>query len=346
MAERNAYLKSECGDDQIVRSEVESLLESAGDEDPFLETPAFEVAARLTAQDKAAAIIGQTLGHYKVLELLGAGAMGEVYLARDRNLGRKVALKLLPDFFTKDEQRLRRFQREARAASALNHPNILTVYELGKIGESHFIATEFIDGVTLRERLKGGRLATGEALEIALQTGHALSAAHAAGIVHRDIKPENIMLRTDGYVKVLDFGIAKLAENQDEREHHSSDVSTQALVQTAAGVLMGTTLYMSPEQARGQEVDARSDIWSLGCVLYEMLAGRAPFEGKTHSHVIVSILDEEPPPLAAQAQTFITAELEAAVLKALSKKREERYQKSDEMVTALRNLKQGEAAHA
>jgi serine/threonine protein kinase/Tol biopolymer transport system component len=341
VGERDAYLTGECGDDQPLRSEVESLLQAAsGDDDTFLETPAFEVAARLTAQDQASSIIGQTLGPYKVLELLGAGGMGEVYLARDKRLGRKVALKLLPDYFTKDEDRLRRFQREARAASALNHPNILTVYEIGQMAGMHFIATEFIDGETLRARIMNGPLKASGVLDIALQTAGALEAAHEAGIVHRDIKPENIMLRRDGYLKVLDFGLAKLSENLDRTEKDQSEVPTRALVQTAAGVVMGTTLYMSPEQARGQETDARSDIWSLGCVLYEMLAGRAPFAGETPSHVIVSILDEEPPPLAAQAATAIPSELEAIVLRALRKNREERYQQLGDLILDLRRLKQ------
>jgi serine/threonine protein kinase/Tol biopolymer transport system component len=337
--ERASYLESECGGDQLLRSEVESLLESAGTDDTFLETPALEATVRSISKEEAAALLGQTLGHYKILEFIGAGGMGEVYLARDKRLGRKVALKLLPGYFTNDEERLRRFQREARAASALNHPNILTVYEIGKVGENHFIAAEFIDGQTLRERIRGGQLTTLEALDIALQSAGALSAAHEAGIVHRDIKPENIMIRKDGYVKVLDFGLAKLIETKNEPES-LSDISTQALVHTAAGVVMGTALYMSPEQARGREVGARSDIWSLGCVLYEMLSGRPPFEGETPSHVVVSILDKEPLPLATSAKAAIPAELEAIVSRALRKKPEERYQTADDLVIALRSLKQ------
>nr|MDQ3817686.1 serine/threonine protein kinase [Acidobacteriota bacterium] len=329
--ERASYLDGACGDDARLRSEVESLLASGETDDSFLETPALEAIAGSISQDKASALIGQTLSHYKVIELIGAGGMGEVYLARDKRLGRKVALKLLPDYFTNDEERLRRFQREARTASALNHPNILTVYEIGKVGASHFIAAEFIDGVTLRERIRGGQLTTAEALDIALQTAGALAAAHEAGIVHRDIKPENIMVRKDGYVKVLDFGLAKLAENRNEQER-LSEVSTQALVQTAAGVVMGTALYMSPEQARGLETDERTDIWSLGCVLYEMVAGRPPFEGETPSHVVVSILDKEPPPLSTRARASIPAGLEAIVSRALEKKREDRYPKIDEMM--------------
>jgi serine/threonine protein kinase len=336
-AERASFLNSECGDDERLRSEVESLLDSADNDDTFLERPALEAAARTIVKDRAKSVVGSSLGNYKVLELIGAGGMGEVYLARDKRLGRKVALKLLPDYFTKDKDRLHRFQREARAASALNHPNILTVYEIGEIGENHFIATEFVDGATLRERIRSGHVTANDAVEIALQTAGALAAAHEAGIVHRDVKPENIMVRKDGYVKVLDFGLAKLTEN---REESASDVSTQALVQTASGVVMGTALYMSPEQARGHEVDGRTDIWSLGCVLYEMLAGRPPFEGETPSHVVVSILDKEPPPLGQRAGAPIPAELEAIISRALRKKREERYQKASDLVSGLRAVKQ------
>ncbi|MDT4955735.1 MAG: eukaryotic-like serine/threonine-protein kinase [Acidobacteriota bacterium] len=338
--ERTSYLDSECGNDELIRSEVESLLNSAGgEEDTFLESPAFEVAARLTARDSVASIVGQVLGPYKVLELLGAGGMGQVYLARDKRLDRKVALKLLLDSFTKDAERLRRFQREARSASALNHPNILTVYEIGEIAETHFIATEFIDGVTLRKRMSNAAVTVLEALDLALQMASALEAAHEAGIIHRDIKPENIMLRPDGYLKVLDFGLAKLSENLDEHQKNQSDASTQALIQTASGVVMGTALYMSPEQARGLPVDARTDIWSLGVVLYEMLAGHPPFDGETQSHLIVSILDEEPRPLAPQSKE-IPPELERIVFKALRKPREERYQNIGELIKDLRQIKQ------
>jgi serine/threonine protein kinase len=337
---RTSYLDSECGNDEIVRSEVESLLNSAGgEEDTFLESPAFEVAARMTARDSVASIVGQELGRYKVLELLGVGGMGQVYLARDKELGRKVALKLLLDSFTKDEERLRRFQREARSASALNHPNILTVYEIGEIAETHFIATEFIDGVTLRKRMSSATVTVFEALDIALQMAGALEAAHKAGIIHRDIKPENIMLRPDGYLKVLDFGLAKLSENDDKQQKDQSDAPTKALIQTASGVVMGTALYMSPEQARGLPVDGRTDIWSLGVVLYEMLAGRPPFDGETQSHLIVSILDEEPLPLAPQSKE-IPVELERIVFKTLRKPREERYQTIGELIKELRQIKQ------
>src|SRR6267378_2115454 len=232
----------------------------------------------------------EAISHYRILKKLGEGGMGEVYLAQDVQLDRKVALKLLPLGTTRDEDRFRRFQLEAKAASALNHPNILTIYEIGEEDSLHFIATEFIEGVTLREHAWHKGMKITEVLEVAIQIASALTAAHEAGITHRDIKPENIMLRRDGYVKILDFGLAKLTEQL------TPAVTTPAVarVSTDIGVVMGTSRYMSPEQTRGLTVDARTDIWSLGVVLYEMLTGGAPFEGATKSDVIVSVLEREP----------------------------------------------------
>ena len=224
--------------------------------------------------------------------------MGEVYLAEDTRLGRRVALKLLSPAFTSDADRMRRFMQEARAASALNHPNILTVHEIGRANGFDFIATEFIEGETLRPSMAQRRLNLTQALDVAAQVAGALAAAHAAGVVHRDIKPENIMLRPDGYVKVLDFGLAKLA---GPGLYTGNEASTVARVETNPGVVMGTVQYMSPEQARGLPVDARTDVWSLGIVLYEMVAGRPPFEGDTQSDTIVSILEREPNPLTLHA---------------------------------------------
>src|SRR5688500_10635257 len=233
-----------------------------------------------------------TLTHYRIVSKLGAGGMGEVYLAEDTRLGRKVALKLLPAGFTGDADRLRRFRQEARAASALNHPNILTIHEIGSEDGAHFMATEFVEGETLRQRMASARMNLGEALDVAIQVASALAAAHEAGIVHRDIKPENIMVRPDGYAKVLDFGLAKLIDRRDAGAKATTQLNTEP------GVVMGTVQYMSPEQARGLEVDARTDVFSLGVVLYEMVGGRAPFEGETPSDVIVSLLDKEPAPLS------------------------------------------------
>ena len=293
--ERRAFLEQACGDDLALRREVESLLGYDERAAYFIEKPPDDVAAAMLAVEESQSMPGRTIGHYQILSLLGAGGMGEVYLAEDTRLKRRVALKLLPVYFTADRDRLRRFEQEARAASTLNHPNIITIHETGEIEEAHYLVTEFIDGETLRHRLMQGRLEISPALDVSLQVASALAAAHEAGIVHRDIKPENIRLRGDGLVKVLDFGLAKLTEAPTPSV--SEEASTAVMLSTEAGVVMGTAGYMSPEQARGQKVDARSDIFSLGVVLYEMITGRAPFEGATSSDVIAAILKTEPPPL-------------------------------------------------
>jgi serine/threonine protein kinase/Tfp pilus assembly protein PilF len=276
---------------------------------------------------------GAVLSHYRLIRPLGAGGMGEVYLAEDTRLGRKVALKLLPSEFTKDADRVRRFEQEARAASALNHPNIITIHDIGQADGVHFIATEFIEGQTLRQRLMSGRMELTKALEIAQQVAAALAAAHAAGIVHRDIKPENVMLRPDGYIKVLDFGLAKLTESQPSAV--DTEAPTAARVKTETGIVIGTVRYMSPEQARGQKVDQRTDIFSLGVVLYEMLTGRRPFEGATMSDVMAAILTKEPEPLAAH-RSDVGPELAQAVMRCLAKEREERFQAAGELAAALK----------
>ncbi|HQR35231.1 MAG TPA: protein kinase [Blastocatellia bacterium] len=300
----------------------------------------------------------QTVTHYRILSKLGAGGMGEVYLAEDMNLGRRVALKLLPAKFTQDPERVRRFKQEATSVSRLNHPNILTVYEIGQteteIGEVHFIATEFVEGMTLRQRIVRGRMRLDEALDVAVQAVSALVAAHGESIAHRDIKPENVMLRPDGYVKVLDFGLAKLTENSFFRSYDPTvtQAETQAgglsdpfatipgvggAANTSPGVILGTVSYMSPEQARGQKVDVRTDIFSFGIVLYEMIAGRAPFEGKSTGDMLVAILDRDPLPLARFVPN-IPDELEWIVTKALAKEREDRYQSSKSLLNDLKRL--------
>jgi serine/threonine-protein kinase len=263
--------------------------------------------------------------------------MGEVYLAEDTRLRRKVALKILSADLTKHEDRVRRFEQEARAASGLSHPNILTIFDIGTEDSTHFIATEYIDGPTLRSLLTRARMKLGEVLDIALQAAGALAAAHSAGIIHRDIKPENIMVRPDGLVKVLDFGLAKLIEAQAPST--DSGARTIAKANTDPGTVMGTAAYMSPEQARGQKVDARTDIFSLGVVIYEMIAGRAPFEGETASHVIVSILEKEPAPLT-RSSPDAPSELERIVTKALAKDKDERYQTVKDLLIDLKRLKQ------
>src|SRR5213596_3507292 len=334
--ERAAFLDKCCYGDEGMRREVESLLTSHERAENFIELPAFEVAPELVTNDKAGALIGKLIGHYRIESLIGVGGMGEVYLARDERLGRKAALKLLPDNLTTDETQLSRFKNEARSASALNHPNILTVYEIGTEGNRQFIATEFIEGITLRASLARGRINPHAALDIAVQVASALAAAHEAGVVHRDIKPENIMLRPDGYVKVLDFGIAKLTEQRLASDDHT--VETTGVLQTRPGMVLGTAHYMSPEQARGQKVDARSDIWSLGVVLYEMVGGNPPFRGETPSDCIAAILTSEPPPLSAVLPD-VPRKLESILQKALHKNSNERYQTIKEMLADLRILK-------
>jgi serine/threonine protein kinase/TolB-like protein len=282
-------------------------------------------------------MVGQSIGHYKIIEPLGAGGMGEVYLAEDTRSGRKVALKVLPELLTRDRERVLRFQQEARAALALNHPNIVTIYEVGQADSRHFIANELIQGQTLRQRMTASSLKIGEILDIAIQVGSALAEAHQAGIVHRDIKPENIMLRPDGYVKVLDFGLAKL--NESEGSIVDTQAPTKVNVKTAPGVVMGTVNYMSPEQLRGGQIDARTDIWSLGVVLYEMVATHPAFSGETSGDVIASILERQPPPLARYSRDAPEA-LEEIVTTALAKDREERFQTAKQMVASMRRLKQ------
>ena len=279
---------------------------------------------------------GTRLGRYEIRSKLGAGGMGEVYLALDTELNRTVAIKTLPDDLASNEHRLRRFIQEAQAAYALNHPHILTIHEIGYTNGTRFMATEFIDGDTLKQWNRSGSRKLNEILEIAIQTTSALAAAHAAGIIHRDIKPENIMVRRDGYVKVVDFGLAKLSAPSSTTSE--SDAPTRALVNTREGVVMGTASYMSPEQAKGIDLDARTDLWSLGVVLYEMITGRGPFAGDTAADLISVILQKDPVPLTRHAPD-VPAELERIVTKALTKDREERYQTAKDLLIDLRTLK-------
>ncbi|HET8674624.1 MAG TPA: protein kinase [Blastocatellia bacterium] len=289
--------------------------------------------------------IGTVINHYRVLSSLGAGGMGEVYLAEDTRLGRKVALKLLPASFVKNADRLRRFEQEARAASALNHPNIITIHDIGQSDSTHFIATEYIEGETLRARLGAGpRLQLLEILDIGIQVAGALAAAHQAGIVHRDIKPENVMLRPDGYVKVLDFGIAKLTDKFIEQESTNADsldmeAPTLAVVETESNVILGSPSYMSPEQARGQKLDARTDIFSLGVVIYEMIAGRKPFLGDTVVDIVASILNQQPEPLSVHSPE-VPDRIDRVVARAMSKDKGDRYQTAREFMIALKKQKQ------
>lgn len=282
--------------------------------------------------------VGTQLGRYKLLSSLGAGAMAEVYLAQDTQLGRSVALKVLSDKLAVSDRHLHRFEQEARAASALNHPNILTIYEVGELRRTHFIVTEFVEGQTLRQRLHKSRLNLSEALDISIQVAAALTAAHAVGIVHRDIKPENIMVRTDGLVKVLDFGLVKLTEQVSDEPQSHSEAPTLLRFDTEPGTILGTTRYMSPEQARGQPVDHRTDIWSLGVTLYEMIAGRRPFEGPSAGDVIAGILEHDPVPLDRYVRAA-PADLQSAVMKALAKDVHNRYQRTQVFLNDLQRIR-------
>ncbi len=331
-AERAAFLVRACGDDESLRLEVESLISSHQEAKSFIERPAGKVAADLLHYQEPAFAPGQQIENYTIIRQLGAGGMGEVYLAQDSQLGRKIAIKILPVKFTLDARRVNRFAFEARAASALNHPNIITIHEIGNLNGTQFMVTEFVEGRTLRELMTAGRVKLGEAIEIATQIGSALEAAHAAGIVHRDIKPENIMLRADGFVKVLDFGLAKLTETGPIDQ----EAATRVNIKTDPGVVMGTVNYMSPEQARGRDIDARTDLWSLGVTLYEMVSGRVPFEGETPSHVVISILENEPHQLS---EASVPTELDRIVTKTLRKEKEERYQTARDLTVDLKSLK-------
>src|SRR6266498_1658645 len=310
----SAFLDRACGGDEVLRRKVEALLASRERAADFIETSAVGLATKVIQNGQADLLVGQTIGHYKISEPIGTGGMGEVYLATDVTAGRKAALKLLPLRFTGDAERLKRFQQEARAVVGLNHPNILTVYEIGEDHSIHYIASELIEGETLREHLTHRPMQLGEAVDIAIQVISALVAAHETGIVHRDIKPENIMLRPDGYVKVLDFGIAKLAEQELPVTIPKDEAVL--LVETNLGSVLGTVRYMSPEQARGSPTDKRTDIWSLGVVLYEMITGHAPFTGDTPREVMASILGTEPPPLASYIRQT-PAELQQIINKTL-----------------------------
>jgi eukaryotic-like serine/threonine-protein kinase len=342
------FLDTACEGDELLRRKVESLLTSYQRSGNFIETPVVGPATKIIESGQADLLVGQTFGHYKISKQIGSGGMGEVYLATDVKAGRKAALKLLPMRFTGDAERLKRFQQEARAVVALNHPNILTVYEIGEDHSTHYIASELIEGETLRQRLMRGRMEVGEAVDVAIQVASALAAAHEAGIVHRDINPGNIMIRPDGYVKVLDFGIAKLAESafadpafaaaSAEWAATADGAEPMTLAETNLGSILGTVRYMSPEQACGAQVDKSTDIWSLGVVLYEMVTGHAPFTGDTPGDVMSAILEKEPPPLTRYV-AHTPAELHQIISKTLRKDRDERYHSAHELLEALKDLR-------
>jgi len=341
---REAFLDEACAGDEDLRREVAGLLACDVPSDSFIQSPAIEIAARALAAEPlieastnpmGSLIAGSRIGVYQLLEPLGRGGMGEVHLALDTRLGRKVAVKLLLAEFTADDERLRRFEQEARAASALNHPNIITVHEIGEMEGRLFIITEYVEGETLRQKMSSApqlRIRLTEALDIAAQVAVALQAAHDAGITHRDIKPENVMSRNDGLVKVLDFGLAKLSS-----ERAGSLSLSAENMNTRSGMVMGTASYMSPEQARGENVDHRTDIFSLGVMLYEMLAGRRPFEGGTAIDVMAAVLTSEPVPLV-ELVPEVPASLWQIAQRCLEKRSGKRFQSAGDLGFALGSL--------
>jgi serine/threonine protein kinase/Tol biopolymer transport system component len=342
--ERANFLALACAGDEELRREVLSLLSSAERADSFMEEPVMSLGLMLMNAEHGS-LKGQAVGRYLLLDLLGRGGMGEVYLAHDTRLNRRVALKLLPVRIADDAARVRRFEYEARAASAISHPNVAHIYEVGEEQGQRYIAMEYVRGQTLRQALHQGPMGVGEAVEIAIQIAAALAAAHEVGVLHRDIKPENVMLHEEGYVKVLDFGLAKLVENR-----FYADVPEAAplpSLHTEPELLMGTSDYMSPEQVRRRPADERTDLWGLGVVLYEMLAGRRPFRGREPRELIVAILEEEPEPLGS-VRGVLPRALEGAVMKALRKRAEERYQSAREMAEDLRRIRRslGDGGHA
>jgi serine/threonine protein kinase len=338
--QRAAFLARACADDEALRAEVESLVAAHEQAASFIETPAADVAADLFAGGQTRLAVGQKIGHYTIIALLGAGGMGAVYLAQDKKLDRQVAVKILNEKLIQREAKLPSFIREAKAASALNHPNILTIYEIGESADAQFIVSEFIEGKTLRELVRAARLSVSELLDIAIQIGGALAAAHQAHLIHRDIKPENVMIRPDGYVKILDFGLAKLL--QSKQTTFGLDTAAQQN-ETANGLIMGTVNYMSPEQAKGERVDERTDIFSLGVVLYEMLAGRTPFAGNSRSETFANLINQEPQPLARFAAN-VPAELQRIVAKLLRKNKDERYQTMQAVLLDLKGLRENLSA--
>ena len=344
---RAAYVKEQCGGDESLRSEVEKLIDShrqASDED-FIGGRAADNGAVLIIEEldeeaeKRRLKKDQQIGSYVILDRLGAGGMGEVYLARDSRLGRTVALKVISPDISADKRRMQRFRQEAKVASSLNQPNILTIFEFGEVEGLTFLATEFIDGETLRGYLRGKRLKLTEILDIAIQIVAALDAAHEAHIVHRDIKPENVMIRRrDRVVKVLDFGLAKVTEKRSTAFTGQESEAATAF-KTGPGLLMGTINYMSPEQAQARAVDERTDIWSTGVMLYEMVTGVMPFSGPTSSHTLVQIIEQEPAPLTKTANEEVPAELQRIIRKAMAKNPDERYQSVRDMLIDLRALR-------
>ena len=330
-SDRQTFLEQESGGDKSLKDEVLSLLASADRQDSFMEEPAATLALEVLRSERTG-LVGETIARYRIVDVLGQGGMGEVYLAHDPSLNRKVALKLLPASITDNRLRVLRFQQEARAASAIAHPNVAHIYEIGEANGLHYITMEYVKGATVRELLKIKALDEAKALEISKQVCSALAAAHKAGVIHRDIKPENIVVTDDGHVKVLDFGLAKLIEGvRDEPEFHATST-----LHTQPELLMGTSQYMSPEQIRRQVVDCRTDLWSLGVVLFELVLHRRPFPGETTSEVILAILEHEPD--SSVTSGLLSSEMASILLKSLRKDPDTRYQSAEELLHDLRQI--------
>jgi serine/threonine protein kinase/tetratricopeptide (TPR) repeat protein len=346
--ERAEFIAHACAGDEETRRRVEAMLAADARDNLLMDRPAWEAGGSLMASlagpEDTQSFSGEAIGAYRVMEELGRGGMGTVCLAYDTRLKRKAALKILRSQLINNPERVRRFQREARAASALNHPNIITIYDFGQDNGRDYIATEFVEGRTLRAYVGDPGLTINEIIDVAVQVARALEAAHSAGIVHRDIKPENILLRPDGYVKVLDFGLAKLTERESSDDKAAESASWRVDFETQAGMVLGTVNYMSPEQARGQAVDGRSDLFSLGVVLYELIAGRRPFVGKTWNHTLLAIMDTEPTPIHRFAKGAPAA-LQKILSRALANNRELRYQTARDLLDDLETLQNELAAN-
>jgi len=338
---RAAYLNDACAGDDSLRREVEGMLASHDQASSFIEEPALNVAARQSGNGPS--LIGQSIAHYQLLSLLGSGGMGDVYLALDTKLGRKVALKLLPEYLASDTQRARMFTKEARAASALNHPNIITIHEIGQLGDRYYIAMEYVEGETLRSHIYKDKTPLSKLLKYLQQVAEGLTKAHANGIVHRDLKPDNIMITRDGYAKILDFGLAKLTEQPNRSDVSASSEAATALLTppSISGVVMGTAGYMSPEQAQGKtaQIDHRSDIFSFGCILFEATTGTKAFDG---ADVIDSLhkIVHGPTPSIKDASTNLPADLDRIVRRCLAKDPDKRYQSIKELGIELEELQQ------
>jgi serine/threonine protein kinase/tetratricopeptide (TPR) repeat protein len=340
--ERAAFVARACMGDEETQRRVEAMLAADARDDLLMDRPAYHAASALAASmpgtDDSPSFSGEMIGVYRLMRELGHGGMGTVYLAYDTRLGRQAALKLLPSGLMNNPERVRRLQRESRAATALNHPNIITIYDFGQENGRDYIASEFVEGRTLRDYVGNPALTLNQILDVVIQVASALDAAHAAGIVHRDIKPENIMLRPDGYAKVLDFGLAKLTEPESNGDETKTDVSGMSSdFETRTGMVLGTVNYMSPEQVRGQKVDGRSDLFSLGVVLYELITGHRPFGGKTWHHTMVAITDVEPAPIERYAKG-VSAALQQILSRVLAKDHEKRYQTARELLADLEKL--------